>query len=537
MKRLVLILLFFIPVILYAQDQTVLDSLQAKFQNASEDGLKVKILLEISEQYNRSDFSKAMAYSNQAMEIAQDNKNDFLIATAYMAKGKSLLWLGNYDESLKSLLKSLEVFEEIPNEVQVVAACTNLGLVYDRIENYDMAIKYYFKALNLYNEQIELNEAMGEFLGIISLYNNIGNIYENKDNNETAIQYYKKGLKLALEKDDYFRQGVVYNNLGKIYLKLKRFDEAEDYLQTGLKVRERSQDKAGMAKSYYFLGAYYLDLKDYKKALEHSKKSLELGKDVGSLETQQVAASFLYQIYDSIGQHEKAYQTHKLYKKISDSLMNEKTIREMTKAQIQFDFDKAEKISQMEQRRKELYYVLLISVLVLGVIIFGLFYALQKSKTKQVSIQKDNAELKLENLNKKLTTNVMFLMKKNELIRDISAKLISLKAKVAAKNQLPVQKIIFELNSLSEEDAWEEFELRFQEVHSQFYENLNRQFPDLTPGEIKLCAFLRLNMTTKEIAAIIHQSPKSIDVARTRLRKKLNLTNKEVNLINFLINI
>lgn len=537
MKRFVLILLLSIPVFLHAQDQTVLDSLQAKLQNISEDGMKVKILLEISEQYNRSDFSKAMAYSSQAMEFANESKDDFMIASSYIAKGNTFLWMGNYNESLKSYLKGLEMFESIQNKVRMIGACTNLGLVYDRIENYDMAIKYYFKALNLYNEQKALNKPLEKFSGIISLYNNIGNIYENKDNNETAIQYYKKGLKLALEKEDYFRQGVVYNNLGKIYLKLERFDEAEDYLQTALKVRERNQDKAGMAKSYYFLGAYYLDLKDYKKALEHSKKSLELGKDVGSLETQQVAASFLYQIYDSVGQFDKAYQTHKLYKTVSDSLMNEKTIREMTRAQIQFDFDKAEKIKQMEQRRKELYYVLLISVLVLGVIIFGLFYTLQKSKTKQVRIQKDNAELKLENLNKKLTTNVMFLMKKNELIRDISTKLISLKAKVAAKNQLPVQKIIFELNSLSEEDAWEEFELRFQEVHSQFYENLNREFPDLTPGERKLCAFLRLNMTTKEIASVIHQSPKSIDVARTRLRKKLNLTNKEVNLITFLTNI
>ncbi len=537
MKRLVLVLLFSIPVFLYAQDQTVLDSLQAKLHNVSEDGMKVKILLEISEQFNRSDFSKAMEYSNRAMEIAQKNKDDFMIASSYNAKGNTFLWVGNYNESLKNYLKALEIFEGVSAKVKMIGTCTNIGIVYDRIENYNLALEYYFRALNLYNEQKELNKPLEEFTGITSLCNNIGNIYANRNDNETAIQYYQKGLKLALERNDLFRQGVIYNNLGKIYLKLRKFEESEDYLQTALQVRERNKDMAGIAKSYYFLAAYYLELENYKKALDHSKRSLELGKDVGSLETQQVAASFLYQIYDSIGQHEKAYQTHKLYKTISDSLMNEKTIREMTRAQMQFDIDKAEKVRQMEQRRKELQYILLISVLVLGVIIFGLFYALQKSRTKQVRIQKDNAELKLESLNKKLTTNVMFLMKKNELIRDISTKLISLKAKVAAKNQLPVQKIIFELNSLSEEDAWEEFELRFQEVHSQFYENLNREFPDLTPGERKLCAFLRLNMTTKEIASVIHQSPKSIDVARTRLRKKLNLTNKEVNLITFLTNI
>jgi DNA-binding CsgD family transcriptional regulator len=63
---------------------------------------------------------------------------------------------------------------------------------------------------------------------------------------------------------------------------------------------------------------------------------------------------------------------------------------------------------------------------------------------------------------------------------------------------------------------------------------LNEKFPDLSPSERRLCAFLKLDMTTKEISAITHQNAKSIDVARTRLRKKLNLTGTDHNLITFL---
>jgi DNA-binding CsgD family transcriptional regulator len=71
------------------------------------------------------------------------------------------------------------------------------------------------------------------------------------------------------------------------------------------------------------------------------------------------------------------------------------------------------------------------------------------------------------------------------------------------------------------------------DVHQEFYQRLNEMFPDLTPNEKKLAAFLRLNMTTKDISAITYQSTDSIKIARSRLRHKLGLTQDD-NLIAFL---
>jgi DNA-binding CsgD family transcriptional regulator len=70
-------------------------------------------------------------------------------------------------------------------------------------------------------------------------------------------------------------------------------------------------------------------------------------------------------------------------------------------------------------------------------------------------------------------------------------------------------------------------------VHNDFYDKLNEKFPNLSANEKRLCAFLRLNMSTKEISAITYQSINSITVARSRLRKKLELDSDE-NLISFL---
>ncbi len=85
-------------------------------------------------------------------------------------------------------------------------------------------------------------------------------------------------------------------------------------------------------------------------------------------------------------------------------------------------------------------------------------------------------------------------------------------------------------------ESWLHFEAYFKNVHPRFFEKLALQFPDLTPAEIKLAAFLRLNLTTKEIASITFITPGSIKTARNRLRKKLSLPFEE-NLNVFLMSL
>jgi DNA-binding NarL/FixJ family response regulator len=70
---------------------------------------------------------------------------------------------------------------------------------------------------------------------------------------------------------------------------------------------------------------------------------------------------------------------------------------------------------------------------------------------------------------------------------------------------------------------WDEFELWFQEVHKDFYRKLNDNFPDLTSREMKICAFLKLNLNTKEIASLTNLTVKTVEVYRSKIRKKLNL--------------
>jgi tetratricopeptide (TPR) repeat protein len=412
---------------------------------------------------------------------------------------------------------------------------SNLGVIQDRIEKFDNALKYYFEALNIYNKSIEKGKPIKEIKNIQGLYNNIGNIYASKNDLGTAEEYYLKGLAIAEQKSDFSNIGNICNNLGKLEDQKKNFEKAFMYLNKSLDARQKSNDKSGIAKSYYSLANHYLETQQFKEALVYAEKSFGLGSELKEPLTRKISSMFLYQIYKKLGNWQQALEYHEIFQQASDSLINDNKIQELTRLQMQYEYEKIEKENEAKQQKTKFTYIILLSSVTVISVILALLFFLSRSRSKRIKLE--NEKLEKDMLNKELTTNVLYLLQKNELINSITSRLLKLKSNLKEENVAPVQKIIVDLQSITEKEVWEEFEYRFQSVHEEFYQSLKKKFPDLTPSEIKLAAFLRLNMTTKEIASITNQSVNSLETARYRLRKKLNITNQEVNLVNFLLNI
>ncbi|MBI9036297.1 MAG: tetratricopeptide repeat protein [Bacteroidales bacterium] len=517
-----------------------MDSLLMRLQYVEDDSCRLTFLCGLSDYYLDKDLSKSLDYSYQALELAGKMGYASQVAFIQFKRGELFLNLGDYDEASKQLLQSLKNYESSNNSGVLYKVYNNIGVMCDRIADFDKALDYYFKALDVYNEQLSKGEAEG-FLNLHTLYNNIGNIYFSRSEISIAHEYYQKALELSKSLGDYKNMGVIYNNLGKLYSKQKNYSEAYDYLQRSLKCRQSINDKNGMAISYNFLGDYYIQVEDFGNALAVIQKSLELGKEVGSLPSQMVAYQLFNEVYEQEGEVRKALDAYKLYKQISDSIINEKTIQEITKTRMQLEFDKKEKLVKAEQEKQKFKYGLIISILSLGFIISGLFYSLLRNRTKRIYLEKKQLDLEKENLekdleirNKELTTNVMYLVQKNVIVSNITTKMMDLKKRLKPDSRGGFQEIIMELHAVVDKEAWEEFEYRFQQVHTGFYTVLQEEFPDLTPGEKKLAAFLLLNMTTKEISSIMGISPNGVDKARYRLRKKMGIANRDVNLVNFL---
>ena len=198
---------------------------------------------------------------------------------------------------------------------------------------------------------------------------------------------------------------------------------------------------------------------------------------------------------------------------------------------------------------------LMLAVYALMILLFSIFmhqvYKRYYRKEQQKLIDKNKRELELARVQnekeiikirneklkkdyklktKELAASTMSMVKKNELLADIKERLLR------AKNG-DVNEVIKQIDqSLNHRDNWEFFKEAFDNADRDFFKNLKESHPNLSPNDMKLCAYLRLNLSSKEIAPLFNISARSVEIKRYRLRKKLNLSSNE-NLTNYIINL
>jgi len=128
------------------------------------------------------------------------------------------------------------------------------------------------------------------------------------------------------------------------------------------------------------------------------------------------------------------------------------------------------------------------------------------------------------------------ILKKNELLIGIKDELE--KQRIALGNRYP-NRYFDRINSLinksiANDKDWQSFEVLFEQAHENFFKRLKSAYPDLTPSDLKLCAYLKLNLSSKEIAPLLNISLRGVEIRRYRLRKHLSLTSDE-NLVEFIM--
>lgn len=163
--------------------------------------------------------------------------------------------------------------------------------------------------------------------------------------------------------------------------------------------------------------------------------------------------------------------------------------------------------------------------------------ALQVEKEKMI-LEENQLKQELNRINNELSSISMNNVKKNDLLMDLRKSVVSINnisqnPKVIGYSTKIASKIDRMLNS---QDDWLTFELHFKNVHQGFFDRITQKYPTLTPSDLKLCAYLRLNLSTKEIASLINITPRSVEVARYRLRRKLDLNSND-NLIKHIMDI
>jgi len=156
-----------------------------------------------------------------------------------------------------------------------------------------------------------------------------------------------------------------------------------------------------------------------------------------------------------------------------------------------------------------------------------------KNEMKINELSQKQHEIELNAKTKELANTAMEMTKKDELLENIKKELHQFKQEIINKPKF--EKLLKTIDkNINTSSDWEVFQTNFNEIHDSFYNELVKKHEDLTAKDLKLCAYLKMNLSTKEIAPIMRISIRGVEIHRYRLRKKLNLSGEQ-NLNEYLI--
>lgn len=195
-----------------------------------------------------------------------------------------------------------------------------------------------------------------------------------------------------------------------------------------------------------------------------------------------------------------------------------------------------------------LYIIAFIIIVIITHNAYKLYYKKQKQKIqlqnqRELQLKESENELRLievknqqlekdiESKNRELAISTMSLIKKNEFLNQLQSEINKYKEE-PKKGIVQIGKIIN--RKLNQNSDWEFFEKAFNNADQDFFKKIKEIHPNLTPNDLKLCAYLRLNLSSKEIAPLFNISTKSVEVKRYRLRKKMDL-DRDVSLTNYIL--
>ena len=479
----------------------------------------------------KTQLTQGMEMALKAKELAGRLDNKKALGEACLIIGMIRIFQADYAESYESHFTALRLFEEIGDQEGTVKAMNGIGNICYYQRNFNKAYIYYSKALKIARER-------NDSIQIANVVNNVGLVLVERDETSQAIDCYQEAIWIHTRLGLKVRLATNYMNLGSAYLKLNRYDDFIANYNKAIDIYSSVGSRHNLALCHLVFSDYYKDINDLQNQLKYAWMAYSDGVVNNLRETIFQSAAVLQEYYLSTGKIDSAYKYAMIRNAEKDSIDNENSAARLTLLEMEYNYDKKLKEDTMKQQRKDYITVILIILAVSALITTVLFLSRQIVKTKNIRLEKKQLSDEVEFKNKELAINVMNLLKKNEFLVEHTNRLIEIQQKAEEPDiKSDILQLIKGLQRGAGDEIWDEFEVRFRQVHSGFYDRLLLKYPELSPNELKLCALLKLNLSTKEICELTGQRPASLDVARSRLRKKLGLMSSQTNLVSFLAQI
>jgi len=454
--------------------------------------------------------------------------------------------LAGYNDRLNQLFKAYQLLQE-----EVIPYFSQID------DHYRLGCTYHL--MSYISRDLADNEEALRYLNLAQNHmqaagSQMGRLYFAKallmSEQPDSVSYY---LHHAIEADPNDMGTVVqaYVNLTSLALdKLEddpsQADSVEYYINKGLSlVTEQGGNSMLEAVLLINRGTMYFYQGHYEEALRVCQQIEQLSDGFSQESYTTEVYRLLWKIYDHKGDQKRAYEYLNLYQNAYAERMERSQRAELQRLQVREEIHRQqEAMNQLRQeaelQQRTLYIILLVMLVVLLAIAGLAIYFYQQKRIRKIqnlelsrnlrqeilikNMQQQNFERDLKQKDCEISSSVLLLANKNEVLQQIS----QLTRQFSDQGMIPmayvnqVNSVIGE--SLKNDDEWDRFKKHFDSVHPGFFTNLKKRFPELTENELRLCAYIRIGLRAKQIAEMLNVTADSVNTSRYRLRKKMNLS-------------
>lgn len=522
-----------------------------------------------------SKIDSAKYFFNKAIEKSTSNKRK---ASLYLNLANAYRIVSEYETSLKYLGMAIRFAESSNDKLALSSAYGEKGSNYAYMLENETATKYFLKGLEIIKNE---NEPHREAI----LKQKLANLYFKMHNFEFAKELYEDCLKVLKEYKDYRNYYLTLVNYADCLIQMDKTEDAKGVLKEAIEGIKPFKSPEILAIAYGKLAKTYLAGGDVPTTVKYYKTAYNTISQITSFRSLRIAAEYIL-VLNGTGNHKEALKIIKevnalpnwdvfniedqmTFYEVAAVTYEEEGLKDLTietlKSVIELkevihktEYENAAKEIQAKfqvesqretnkilevkndvlneqvvaQRRIQILGFLLLFILLITAVSFIVIYflknRLQKSKLEEAERTRLNAEKSRKEEIERAERQQHTLRVREQELTSMTLQLANLQEEIAAvmKNTElskpdEIKKSLYKI--IKKQDYWKEFTLKFTQIHPEYVENLQRQFPILTKNDIEYISLLKLNLSNKEIATLLRISHESVISKKYRIKKKLNI--------------
>ncbi len=466
------------------------------------------------------------------VRLAQEQKDTVKIGRGLALQGDAYRSMGQYDAAIGYMGRAYDLFHAINSKRGLAQVAGQLAIYYSRKGEYEKSIEEGHK-------KIELATQLEDTLALIAGLSNLAAAYALKGNLADVKNIHHRRNKI-IDKTEYPQSKKYSINLAITFIKQGWYDEALKELRAIEEFYLEGKDEKNLALVNHWKAIVYRGKDDYKGSAYYSKIAFEISQRIEFPKLSELSAYTLYQTYHWRGRDTEAIKWLVTSQNIKETIFREKKKEEVLRLETKFESKRKQHEIELLKanaeierlKRNRLMLSLALSVTLGLVLLYAQYQRYKKRKREQENqlkiseLERGQLTQQLEFKQRELTTHLLFIAQKNELLQGISNKLDTI---IDSDSSIVTQLTKLGRHvraNLSSIDSWDQFVHAFKNIHKNFVRTMVDDY-GLNANEIRLVSLIKMNFSNKEVAYLLNVSSEGIKKARYRLRKKLNMSTGE----------